>query len=337
MIRIALLALCMALLCAGPQVWAQGEAATAGSPLDRGRQLYFAGEYDAARALWEPLADAGNARALYNLATLYREGQGVAKDPERARILLRAAAEAGFSEAQYLLASFLFDAAGDNEAQRQEAVRLWLAAAAQGHASARYRLGLLYWNGETVARDLVRGHAWMTLAADDGLALADATLKTMAKHLTGSELRESSVLQAELLEQRSDRSPAPPRPAVTAARDEDRAREAPAAAAAPAAGESEAERRPADEAGADISTGWRLQIAAFRSASDAGAEWSRLQKRAPDLVAGLQHRVVSADLGDRGVFHRLQIGPFADRAAAESRCQALKAAGIGCFPKAPDN
>jgi len=330
----------------------QDTADESASPLEKGRRLYYAGDYAAALSQWEPLADAGNARALYNMATLYREGQGVAPDPARARELLRASAEAGFSEAQYLLASFLFDEAGDDESGRQQAVRLWLAAADQGHDSARYRLGLLYWNGEAVARDLVRGHAWMALAAAGGLDMAQSALDIMTEHLTEPELRESSDLQAYLKTPRADRRDEPTisAPAATAAQQaparQDQARQAASRQAtaaqdsatetsSPSRPQAAADSRPTADPSPAVTEGWRLQIAAFRSPEDAEAEWSRLNTRAPDLVADLRHRVMRADLGDRGVFYRLRIGPFASRDDAVSRCQALKAAGFGCFPQAP--
>ena len=38
-----------------------------------------------------------------------------------------------------------------------------------------------------------------------------------------------------------------------------------------------------------------------------------------------------ADLGDKGVFYRLQAGPLSDAAAAETLCGKLKQRNVGCL------
>ncbi|MFQ5346551.1 MAG: SPOR domain-containing protein [Rhodothalassiaceae bacterium] len=342
--------LLIAILLAGFGAAAQTTAPTA-SPLEEGRRLYFAGDYAGAAALWRPLAEAGDPRALYNMATLYRRGLGVEKDPATADRLLRAAADKGFPEAQYLLAGGLFDTEGASEAERQEAVGYWLAAAAQGHALSQYRLALLYWNGEAVARDLVRGRAWMALAARQGLAEAGAALATMDRYLDAAQKAAAVRLAAQLAARDVDERPAAA--AVAAPPRQDRARR-PSAKTTPQGSQPEPARsavtpQPAAAAGAvkpaeaapaaapavDLADAWKLQLAAFRSERAAQALWQQLAAQAPDLVSGLEHRILIADRGEKGVFYRLLIGPFASRAEAERRCHALEAAGQACFPVAP--
>ena len=76
----------------------------------------------AAAAQWyEHAAAAGEARAQYNLARLYRLGHGVPRDPERARALYEAAAEQGSIRAQLTLA-MLFE--GGESWPRDEAAAL---------------------------------------------------------------------------------------------------------------------------------------------------------------------------------------------------------------------
>jgi cell division septation protein DedD len=76
---------------------------------------------------------------------------------------------------------------------------------------------------------------------------------------------------------------------------------------------------------------------ALRSESEAQKEWEAMRAAAPDLLAGLDHQIIPADIADRGTFYRLQIGPFASRGAANSRCNALKSAGFSCYYLAPEN
>ncbi len=75
----------------------------------------------------------------------------------------------------------------------------------------------------------------------------------------------------------------------------------------------------------------RAQIGAYRSVAVANAEWRRLVKIEPTLLRGLHPAIRRVDLGSRGVFQRLQTGPFRDVAAARRFCAALKAKGHGCF------
>ena len=48
-------------------------------------EAYARGDYPTAIRLVQPLAEAGNAAAQYNLGTMYREGKGVAPDDTAAR------------------------------------------------------------------------------------------------------------------------------------------------------------------------------------------------------------------------------------------------------------
>ena len=62
---------------------------------------YKMGHYDAAREIWEGLAAKGNTTAMINLANLFQQGQGVTEDQKKATALVLQAAEAGDARAQY--------------------------------------------------------------------------------------------------------------------------------------------------------------------------------------------------------------------------------------------
>jgi hypothetical protein len=72
----------------------------------------------------------------------------------------------------------------------------------------------------------------------------------------------------------------------------------------------------------------RVQLAAVRSADAAQKEWARLQTANKDLLGGLTMNVVTADLGERGIYYRIQAGPAADPA---DLCAKLKARNVGCI------
>ena len=92
--------------------------------------------------------------------------------------------------------------------------------------------------------------------------------------------------------------------------------------------------RPASRGtGAALSGSHVVQVGAFRSNDEAMAQWARLQSRLDDYVSGKSPDVEVADLGDRGVYHRLRIGPFSSSDEANTYCSGLKERGQDCLIK----
>jgi len=76
---------------------------------------------------------------------------------------------------------------------------------------------------------------------------------------------------------------------------------------------------------------FQVQLSALRSQEAAQAAWTSLQDSAPDLYAGAKLDIQHADLGARGVFYRLRIGSFPDRATAKGFCDDVRASGKDCM------
>ena len=76
---------------------------------------------------------------------------------------------------------------------------------------------------------------------------------------------------------------------------------------------------------------FQVQLSALRSEDAAHTAWSRIQSSAPDLFVGANLDIQRADLGARGVFYRLRVGSFSDRAAAKGFCADVKATGKDCM------
>jgi hypothetical protein len=76
--------------------------------------------------------------------------------------------------------------------------------------------------------------------------------------------------------------------------------------------------------------GARIQLASVRDTAAAQREWARVSRQYADLLGQLTPQYIPADLGDRGVFIRVQAGPFASPEAAKTVCDALRARGAGC-------
>ncbi|HEY4266074.1 MAG TPA: SPOR domain-containing protein, partial [Micropepsaceae bacterium] len=59
-----------------------------------------------------------------------------------------------------------------------------------------------------------------------------------------------------------------------------------------------------------------LQIGAYESPEIANGAWTSFKSRYADVAAKLGEDVQKADLGAKGTWYRLRVGPFADKAAA---------------------
>ncbi|QKT03458.1 sel1 repeat family protein [Ectothiorhodospiraceae bacterium 2226] len=81
--------------------------AAAEDVLDAGYAAYRAGDYSAALAAWQPLAEQGHRKAQLYVGYMYRQGIGVSADPRQAARWYRKAAEQGVPEAQYQYALML--------------------------------------------------------------------------------------------------------------------------------------------------------------------------------------------------------------------------------------
>lgn len=88
------------------------------------------------------------------------------------------------------------------------------------------------------------------------------------------------------------------------------------------------EPKPAPKAAAGGSS--QVQLGAYGSEKEARAAWAGMQKKFKAL-ADKDPRIVRADLGAKGVFHRLRVGGLS-AAEAKALCSALSAKGQACLP-----
>jgi hypothetical protein len=97
---------------------------------------------------------------------------------------------------------------------------------------------------------------------------------------------------------------------------------------APKPAEPKAPAKPAEPATGGSPT--KIQLASLRTPDEARDEWQRLKRDNPDLLGKLTAVAVKADLGERGVWYRVEAGPVGDKAAAAKLCKALKERDLGC-------
>ncbi len=103
-------------------------AETTPETTDEGEAAFRRGDYAAALKIWQPLADQGDARAQFNLGTMYEGGHGVKRSAAEAVTWYRRAADRGEPHAQYNLAAMYDDGQGVKQ-DRVQALK-WLTIAA---------------------------------------------------------------------------------------------------------------------------------------------------------------------------------------------------------------
>lgn len=77
--------------------------------------------------------------------------------------------------------------------------------------------------------------------------------------------------------------------------------------------------------------GYAVQVASQRSEAAAQAEFHALQAKFPQQLGHREGWVRRANLGAKGVYYRVLVGPLASAEEASSLCGSLKAAGAGCL------
>jgi hypothetical protein len=75
--------------------------------------------------------------------------------------------------------------------------------------------------------------------------------------------------------------------------------------------------------------GWRIQIASVKNEDIAKSTWARLQAAHGDVLANLRMQPTRVDLGDTGVWYRVQAGPL-DEKQAHNICGTLRSRKADC-------
>ena len=149
-------------------------------------------------------AEAGQARTQYALGKIYRDGQGVEKDVQKAVELFTLAAMQGNSFAAFALGKmYLSD---DPALSRNVAAALkWITNAAEhGNQFAQYHLGKLLLKGtDDISQDTNSALRWLLASVEQGNVHAEYAL-AMA-YLKGESVPKDSLKAMELLKRASSR------------------------------------------------------------------------------------------------------------------------------------
>ena len=133
-------------------------AGPAFADLETARDLMEAGEFEAAREMFLPLARSGNADAEELIGVMYAMGLGVERDDQRA-------------------------------------FEWYLRSSLKGHPGAQSGIGWYYEIGRGMpAPDLVRAYMWYTLSAIGGDPDAAISLEEVVKKMTQAEIDKAHIL-----------------------------------------------------------------------------------------------------------------------------------------------
>ena len=131
-------------------------------------------------------AGAADAQFLYGLRL--EKGLGTEPDAAAAQVWFRRAAEQGYAEAQFKLALLLARERGGTA----DVVALYEAAARQGLNPAQFNLGVVLLNGAETVGERVEALAWISMAAESGLDVAQSLREELASALPATDVEEAN-------------------------------------------------------------------------------------------------------------------------------------------------
>ncbi len=160
---------------------------------EKGLAAYNSTEYDTALAIWQPLAESGDAESQYGLGMMYGNGFGVPMDDALAIKWYGLAAEQGHADALNNL-GIMYQNGWGVPLNEEEAVRLFTLAAEHGVAEAMVALGRHYAMDFAEAYDPVEAYKWFSLAAELGEMDAAAKRDTIAGKMTVEQVAEGNTM-----------------------------------------------------------------------------------------------------------------------------------------------
>lgn len=315
--------------------------------LNEGIAAAAAGNYAQAAAEFEPLAAAGDPAGQYYLAKLYLEGHGPSTDVARGVDLMTKAANGNHPEAQAQLGLMYAMGLGvqvDNALAYQwlskaitalpDGTRRTVAAANRDAVLQRMNAAQRQTAAGTTAPAASADTETATeTATDTPTAPAPETTAVTPEPAPAPESAPEVAPAAEPAAQATAEAAEPPAEAAeTVVDSEPEQSSSVEVAAAPEPAVTEPASAPATPASADaVKAGIRIQIMSVPNEDAAWSEWNRISKQFAPQLGDLTAVVETADLGTKGIFYRLQAGPFDSLAAAKDRCAKLKEAGLDCL------
>ncbi|WP_284125622.1 tetratricopeptide repeat protein [Parerythrobacter aestuarii] len=129
--------------------------ASAGEEVPDAIAAYKAGDWETARVLWQGACDAGNPAACHEVAVVYRDGEGVPADAERAKQLFEQACTGGFGDSCFNLG---------NKAEGETRLSYFERGCALDSVGSCARIGMAYRDGKDTGKDAGKAVDYLTRA-----------------------------------------------------------------------------------------------------------------------------------------------------------------------------
>lgn len=149
-----------------------------------------AADMKAAAQWYEKAAELGFAPAQYRIGNLYEKGNGVERDAARAKTWYQLAAAQGNASAMHNLA-VLFAMGADGTVDNDSATRWFTSAAELGVKDSQFNLGILAAKGVGMAQNLEESYKWFALVAKQGDGDAATKRDEIAKALSPAQLKRA--------------------------------------------------------------------------------------------------------------------------------------------------
>jgi uncharacterized protein len=172
----------------------------------KGIESYEARDFDKARKIFQPLAEAGDARAQYRIGAMHEYGIGGAADHTMALEWYRKSAAGDNADAQYALGEALLTGQG-LDGNPVEAVAWFRKAAAQGRLHAFLMLAICYRDSADAPADIVMAHVYASIRTVQmkkmDLVEREKLSKELAAEMTKEQRAESESLQLQGMQELS--------------------------------------------------------------------------------------------------------------------------------------
>jgi TPR repeat protein len=155
-------------------------------------------DYATAFVKFRSAALQGDAVAQYNVAIMYRKGEGVAQDYKEAVRWYQSAAQQGIAKSQFNL-GIMYEQGWGVAKDYKEAVRWYRLAAQQGVARSQYNLGVMYGLGQGMAQDYVRAYMWLNIAAIAGEKDSVKNRDIVARKMTPQQIEQAKRMSIECM------------------------------------------------------------------------------------------------------------------------------------------
>ncbi len=127
------------------------------------------------------------------LGLMYLKGEGVEQDFNRAFAYFGRAAIENDAAAQYNLGNMYFQGKGTPR-DYAKAAEWYQKASRFGHVQAQHDLGMLYYQGVGVPKDLPHAYMWVQIAALQGDERSERTLKLVGTDMSPGQIAEAKEL-----------------------------------------------------------------------------------------------------------------------------------------------